>query len=64
MAITYPWGGVGEEITSLLDGILAVLYIPLLYGIGHEALGRRMSALVSALIFLTLLLVVCQKRSA
>ncbi|XHU96417.1 MAG: glycosyltransferase family 39 protein [cyanobacterium endosymbiont of Rhopalodia gibba] len=64
IALTYLWGGIGEETTRLSGGILAALSIPLLYGLGREAFGRRMPALFSALIFLTLFPVVRQGRSA
>ena len=64
VALTYLWGGVGEETTRLSSGILTSLSIPLLYGLGREAFGRRMPALFSALIFLTLFPIVRQGRSA
>ncbi|MGP0128317.1 MAG: ArnT family glycosyltransferase [cyanobacterium endosymbiont of Rhopalodia musculus] len=64
VALTYLWGGVGEETTRLSSGILTAFSIPLLYGLGREAFGKRMPALFSALIFLTLFPVVRQGRSA
>ncbi|MGI0487512.1 glycosyltransferase family 39 protein [Pantanalinema rosaneae CENA516] len=64
IALTYQVGGVNEWTTRLPGAMLAALSVPLLYGIGKELFLRRTSAVLAALIYLTLLPVVRHGRLA
>lgn len=64
IAGAYKIGGVNEWTTRLPGAMLSALSVPLLYGIGREIFPSRQSAIFSALIYLTLIPVVCQGRLA
>lgn len=64
IAISYSWFGVSEWSTRLLPAMLSALSVPLLYNIGREIFSRRLAAICSALVYLTLLPVVRHGRLA
>ncbi|MBD1837270.1 glycosyltransferase family 39 protein [Coleofasciculus sp. FACHB-64] len=64
IAGAYAIGGVNEWTTRLPGALLSAACVPLLYGIGRELFRRRLPALFSALIYLTLLPVVRHGRLA
>lgn len=64
IAIAYAIGGVNEWTTRLPGAILTALSVPLLYKIGREIFPARLPAVLSALIYLTLLPVVRHGRLA
>ncbi len=63
MAIGYTWG-ISEWTSRLLPALVSALAVPLLYGLGRQVFGQRRPALLSALVFLTLLPVVRHGRLA
>jgi 4-amino-4-deoxy-L-arabinose transferase-like glycosyltransferase len=64
IAFSYAVGGVNEWSARLPGALLSALSVPLLYGIGREIFSRRISALFSALVYLTLLPVLRHGRLA
>ncbi|MFB2937297.1 ArnT family glycosyltransferase [Aerosakkonemataceae cyanobacterium BLCC-F154] len=65
IATTYSITGIINEWTTRLPGsILTALSVPLLYSIGREIFPRRLWAIFSALVYLTLLPVVRHGRLA
>jgi len=64
IAWAYSLWGINEWTTRLPGAILTALGVPLLYGIGREIFPRRLSAIFSALIYLTLLPVLRHGRLA
>ncbi|MFB2835507.1 ArnT family glycosyltransferase [Floridanema evergladense] len=65
IANTYAIAGIINEWTTRLPGaILTALSVPLLYGVGREIFIRRLWAIFSALVYLTLLPVVRHGRLA
>jgi 4-amino-4-deoxy-L-arabinose transferase-like glycosyltransferase len=64
IASTYSIWGINEWTTRLPGAILTALSVPLLYSIGREIFPRRLWAIFSALVYLTLLPVVRHGRLA
>jgi len=64
IALAYSVGGVNEWTTRLPGAMLTALSVPLLYCIGREIFPRRLCAIFSALIYLTMLPVVRHGRLA
>ncbi|MBR8830136.1 MAG: Undecaprenyl phosphate-alpha-4-amino-4-deoxy-L-arabinose arabinosyl transferase [Chroococcopsis gigantea SAG 12.99] len=64
IALAYSWGGESEWTTRLPGAILTAFSVPLLYLLGREIFPGRTSALLSALLYLTLLPVVRHGRLA
>ncbi|HEY9298863.1 MAG TPA: glycosyltransferase family 39 protein, partial [Phormidium sp.] len=64
IAGAYSIWGINEWTTRLPGAILTALSVPLLYGIGREIFPRRLWAIFSALVYLTLLPVVRHGRLA
>jgi len=64
IALAYFVGGVNEWTTRLPGAMLTALSVPLLYCIGREIFPRRLCAIFSALIYLTMLPVVRHGRLA
>jgi 4-amino-4-deoxy-L-arabinose transferase-like glycosyltransferase len=64
IALTYHFAGVHEGTTRLPGAILTAFSVPLLYLLGREIFPARLSALWSALLYLTLLPVVRHGRLA
>lgn len=60
----YQLAGVNEWTTRLPGALLTACSVPLLYGIGREVFMRRSPAILSALIYLTMLPVVRHGRLA
>lgn len=57
-------GSISEWTSRFLPALISALAVPLLYWLGREAFGARRPALLSALVFLTLLPVVRHGRLA
>ncbi len=64
IAWAYSLGGVNEWTTRLPGAILTALSVPFLYSIGREIFHRRICAIYSALVYLTMLPVVRHGRLA
>lgn len=64
IALSYAWAGSNAGTTRLPVALLSACSVPLLYSLGREIFATRLSALFSALIYLTLLPVACQGRLA
>lgn len=64
LAWTYSVGGVNEWTSRLPGALLTAISVPLLYAIGREIFPQRLSAIFSALIYLTMLPVVRHGRLA
>jgi 4-amino-4-deoxy-L-arabinose transferase-like glycosyltransferase len=64
IALTYHLFGINEANTRLIPAFLTALSVPLLYLLGREIFPARLPALLSALIYLTLLPVVRHGRLA
>jgi 4-amino-4-deoxy-L-arabinose transferase-like glycosyltransferase len=64
IALTYHLMGINEGTTRLIPAFLTALSVPLLYLLGREIFPARLPALLSALIYLTLLPVVRHGRLA
>ncbi len=64
IALAYQFGGVNEWTARLPGAILTALSVLLLFGIGREVFSRRTPAVLSALVYLTLLPVVRHGRLA
>lgn len=64
IAWAYCLGGVNEWTTRLPGAIISAISVPLLYGIGREIFPRRLTAIFSALVYLTLLPVIRHGRLA
>ena len=64
IALAYSVGGVNEWTSRLPGAMLTAVSVPLLYSIGREIFPQRLSAVFSALIYLTMLPVVRHGRLA
>jgi 4-amino-4-deoxy-L-arabinose transferase-like glycosyltransferase len=64
IAWAYSLGGVNEWTTRFPGAILTAMSVPLLYSIGREIFHRRMAAVYSALVYLTMLPVLRHGRLA
>ncbi len=64
IALSYTMFGVNEHAARLPGALLSALSVPLLYLVGREAMGRRIPALLAALVYLTLLPVTRHGRLA
>ncbi|MBD2104523.1 glycosyltransferase family 39 protein [Leptolyngbya sp. FACHB-261] len=64
MALSYRLGGVHEWTARLPGTLLSAFSVPLLYLLSREAVGSRLPALMTALVYLTLLPVVRHGRLA
>jgi 4-amino-4-deoxy-L-arabinose transferase-like glycosyltransferase len=64
IGLTYHFWGINEVNTRLIPAFLTALSVPLLYLLGREIFPARLPALLSALIYLTLLPVVRHGRLA
>ncbi len=64
IAFSYHLFGVSEWSTRLFPALLSALAVPLLYKIGREIFSTRPAAILSALVYLTLLPVVRHGRLA
>lgn len=64
ISISYHWGKINEFTTRFPCAFLSALSVPLLYLIGREIFKKRSTALLTALIYLTLLPVVRHGRLA
>jgi 4-amino-4-deoxy-L-arabinose transferase-like glycosyltransferase len=64
IALSYFFWGVSEWSTRLIPSIISALSIPLLYLIGREIFTTKKEALLSALVYLTLIPVVRHNRLA
>jgi 4-amino-4-deoxy-L-arabinose transferase-like glycosyltransferase len=62
IAWVYSWGGIKEWSSRLFPAILTAFSVPLLYLVGRELFPRRLPAILSALVYLTLLPVVRHGR--
>lgn len=63
-AIAFSVGGVSEWTARLPSAILTACSVPLLYGVCREAFQQRLPAILSALVYLTMLPVVRHGRLA
>lgn len=64
VALSYRIGGVNEWTSRLPGAMLAATSVPFLYWIGREIFFQRSTAILSALVYLTMLPVVRQGRLA
>lgn len=64
IAVSYQLFGVSEWSTRIIPALLTACSVPLLYLIGIEIFATRLTAIFSALVYLTLLLVVRHGRVA
>lgn len=64
IGLTYHFWGINEANTRLIPAFFTALSVPLLYLLGREIFPARLPALLSALIYLTLLPVVRHGRLA
>ncbi|MEO1402369.1 MAG: glycosyltransferase family 39 protein [Cyanobacteria bacterium J06635_1] len=64
MATTFAMGGVGEWTARILPAAISALSIPLLYLVGRELFQNRQTAILSALVYLSLLPVARHGRLA
>ena len=64
IALTYSFAPVNEWTTRFPPAMLAALAVPFLYGIGREIFPHRSSAILAALVYLTLLPAVRHGRLA
>jgi 4-amino-4-deoxy-L-arabinose transferase-like glycosyltransferase len=64
IALTYSIAGVNEWTSRFPGAMLTAISVPLLYGVGREAFHRRLPAVFSALVYLTMLPVVRHGRLA
>ncbi|MEB3359036.1 MAG: glycosyltransferase family 39 protein [Synechococcales bacterium] len=64
VAIAYHFGGIGATPARLPGAWLTALSVPLLYGIGRQLFPQRLTALLAAAVYLTMLPVVRHGRLA
>ena len=64
IALSYQFFGVSEWSTRLFPSIISALCVPLLYFIGREVFASKKTALLSAVVYLTLIPVVRHNRLA
>ena len=64
IALSYQFFGVSEWSTRLFPSIVSALCVPLLYTIGREVFANKKTALLSAVVYLTLIPVVRHNRLA
>jgi 4-amino-4-deoxy-L-arabinose transferase-like glycosyltransferase len=64
LALAYSIAGVNEWTSRFPGAMLTAISVPLLYGVGREVFHRRLPAVFSALVYLTMLPVVRHGRLA
>lgn len=64
VAIAFQFGGVNATMARLPGALLTALSVLLLYGIGRQLFPQRLTALMAAAVYLTMLLVVRHGRLA
>jgi 4-amino-4-deoxy-L-arabinose transferase-like glycosyltransferase len=64
IAVSYHWGGINEFTTRFPGALLSACCVPLLYLLGREVFGNRLSSVFGASVYLTLLPVVRHGRLA
>ena len=64
IALSYSWFGVSEWSTRLTPAMLTALSVPLVYAVGKEIFKQHLTAVFSALVYLTLLPMVRHGRLA